>query len=357
MNKLSFQLQPGQIKKDSDISAVKKWCLILLPVAVFLLSFCCGRYSIAPGTVISVLKTNFLELFNISSSANFNDFEESVVLSIRMPRIILGMLVGAGLSVAGAALQGLFGNPLVSPQVLGVSSGSGFGAALAILLFGNAFSVQALSVITGLVAVGMTYSISRIRGGQSSIFMLVLAGTITAAFFEALISAAKLVADPFSKLPAITYWLMGSLANVSYKNVLSALPLITIGMAVLFLYRWRINVLSLDKDEAKALGVNLQRSRIIVILACSIITAASVSVCGIIGWIGLVIPHICRTIVGPNHKNLIPACMSVGGVYLVIIDNIARSATSTEIPLSILTAVVGAPFFAYLLKRSGGQWT
>ncbi len=250
----------------------------------------------------------------------------------------------------------MFSNPLVSPQVLGVSSGAGFGAALAILLLDSMFITQISAVLMGLAAVAITYFIGKLGKNSPTVFTLVLAGTITSAFFEALISGIKFVADPLSKLPQITYWLMGSLANTSMNDIKTSAPLIIIGSAILFFCRWRINILSLDEDEARATGINLQFSRILVILCCSVITAASVSVCGIIGWIGLVIPHICRSLVGPDNKKLIPACISIGSTYLILIDDLARSLTSAEIPLSILTALIGAPFFAYLLRRSGGEW-
>ena len=190
---------------------------------------------------------------------------------------------------------------------------------------------------------------------NSSVYTLVLAGIITSAFFEALISTIKFVADPLSKLPTITYWLMGSMASIAWRDLMMTAPIIGFGIAGLLIMRWRLNILSLDDDEARSMGININASRIMVIIFCTLITAASVSVCGIVGWVGLVIPHIGRIIVGPNHKNLLPACLSVGAVYLLLIDNLARSLVSTEIPLSILTALVGAPFFAYLLKRS--RWS
>lgn len=257
--------------------------------------------------------------------------------------------------MSGAALQGMFGNPLVSPQILGVSAGAGFGAALAILISGSVLLIQSMALLFGICAVALTYLISRIRGGSSTVYILVLAGVITTAFFEALISAVKFVADPFSKLPTITYWLMGSMASVSWHDVAVVAPIIILGIAGLFVIRWRLNILSLNEDEARSMGINVTASRILVISFCTLITAASVSVCGIIGWVGLVIPHVCRMLVGHNHLKLMPACVSVGAMYLLFIDDLARSIVATEIPLSILTALIGAPFFAYLLKRSGDQ--
>ncbi len=345
-------LNQESIQSIYRLPSTIKTILIILPFIVFFVSFCFGRYGVSPQTVLEVILSK-----TIGISGTYSSTDASVVMMLRFPRILMCMLVGAGLSMSGAALQGMFGNPLVSPQILGVSAGAGFGAALAILLSGSVFVIQSMAIIFGVCAVVLTYSISHVKGGNSSIYMLVLAGVITSAFFEALISIIKYVADPFSKLPTITYWLMGSMASVAWRDLLMVTPIIIVGIAGLLVIRWRLNILSLDDDEARSMGININVSRIMVIIFCTLITAASVSVCGIVGWVGLVIPHIGRIIVGPNHKNLIPACLSIGAVYLLIIDNLARSLVSTEIPLSILTAVVGAPFFAYLLKRSGGQWS
>ncbi len=340
------------VQNKYRIPLIIKIILIVLPVIVFMISFCFGRYGVSPQTVLEILWSKALGI-----QGDYNSIDASVVMVLRFPRILMCILVGAGLSMAGAALQGMFGNPLVSPQILGVSAGAGFGAALAILLSGSVFAIEAMAILFGVCAVAITYAISHVKGGNSSVYTLVLAGVITSAFFEALISTIKFVADPLSKLPTITYWLMGSMASVAWRDLMMAAPIIGFGIAGLLIMRWRLNILSLDDDEARSMGININASRIMVIIFCTLITAASVSVCGIVGWVGLVIPHIGRIIVGPNHKNLLPACLSIGAVYLLLIDNLARSLVSTEIPLSILTALVGAPFFAYLLKRSGGQWS
>lgn len=348
----STSLNQESIQNIYRIPASVKLTFAVVPFIAFFISFCFGRYGVSPQTVAEVIWTKAMGV-----SGTYSATDASVVMVLRFPRIVMCMFVGAGLSMSGAALQGMFGNPLVSPQILGVSAGAGFGAALAILLSGSVFVIQAMALFFGICAVMLTYSIGRVKGGNTSIYMLVLAGVITSALFEALISIIKYVADPFSKLPTITYWLMGSMASISWRDVVMVTPIIAFGIIGLLIMRWRLNILSLDDDEARSLGININASRIIVIILCTIITAASVSVCGIVGWVGLVIPHIGRIMVGPNHKNLIPACLSIGAVYLLLIDNLARSLVSTEIPLSILTAIVGAPFFAYLLKRSGGQWS
>ena len=325
--------------------------LILLPVIFFFIAICMGRYGIAPGTALSILISNFMPV-----TPYWAEIEESVVMGIRLPRVLLAMAVGAGLAVAGASFQGLFGNPLVSPHILGVSSGAGFGAALGILISGEVVAVQGLALVFGIIAITITYMISRLKN-NTPLFMLVLSGVIVGAFFQALISLIKYVADPEDKLPAIVYWLMGSMAGASYSDLLSGVPLIIIGIVILILMRWRINILSLNEEEAQSLGINVQRNRWAVIAAATIITAAAVSLCGIVGWVGLVIPHIARMIVGPDHKILLPVSVSIGACYLLIIDTVARTATAAEVPLSILTAIIGAPFFAYLLRKTGGKWS
>ncbi|WP_061214073.1 FecCD family ABC transporter permease [Syntrophomonas wolfei] len=336
---------------ESKKSTLIMTILILMPLLAFFLSLCIGRYHIEAGRTAGIL---FSAIAHIEQAGL--ELEQSIVLDIRLPRALLAMMVGAGLAVSGAAFQGLFGNPLVSPHILGVSSGAGFGAAMGILLSGHLAVVQLLALLFGILAVMATFMISRLKG-STQLFMLVLAGVIVGAFFQALISLIKYVADPQDKLPTIVYWLMGSLTGASFHDLLIAIPLIGAGIIIIFLLRWRINILSLDEDEARSMGINVQLTRWIVIAAATIITATSVSLCGIIGWVGLVIPHIGRMLVETDHRKLIPACISIGAFYLLLIDDIARTATAAEIPLSILTAVIGAPFFAYLLRKTGGKWS
>jgi iron complex transport system permease protein len=218
---------------------------------------------------------------------------------------------------------------------------------------GNQIIVQLVSLAFGLGAIGLTWVISKTRG-RRSILMIVLSGSITGAFFQALISLVKYVADPETKLPAITYWLMGSIADVSFKNILMGAPLMITGIVILLALRWRLNLLSLSEDEAKSLGVNVHRSRWTVILASTMITASAVSLCGQIGWVGLVVPHVARMIAGSDHRRMLPLSIALGAGYLLLVDTFARSATSAEIPLSILTAMIGAPFFAMLLRKTQG---
>lgn len=328
-----------------------KWTLLwLLPVLVCVIALAVGRYYVAPETVVKILLTKVIPV-----ESTWKEFDYSVVIQIRLPRVALAALVGAALSIAGASFQGIFGNPLASPDALGVSSGAGFGAALALLMFHELLAVQLMALGFGIAAIGGTFLLSRVHKGRQ-VLMLILAGVVVSTFFQSLISLIKYIADPDSKLPTITYWLMGSLAAASYRDLVIAAIFIAGGVLVLMLVRWRINLLSLNEDEARSMGVNVARLRWIVIAASTLVTAATVSTCGFIGWVGLVIPHAARMLVGSDYRAILPASLSLGAVYMLVIDMIARTATAAEIPLSILTAIAGAPFFGYLLKKTGGGW-
>ncbi|MGG0891074.1 FecCD family ABC transporter permease [Cytobacillus horneckiae] len=331
-------------------SKMIKLLLWTLPFFFGLLSIGIGRFEVEFIVQVKILLS---QLFPIEQT--WTQMEETIVMNVRLPRILLAMLIGGGLAIAGAAFQGMFANPLVSPDILGVSAGAGFGASIGILLFGNGVSMQILALIMGMLAIGFAFVISGSKR-EMPIFMLVLAGVVTSALFQALISLVKFLADPEEKLPSITYWLMGSLGTAGYKELLIGGPLIIIGMIILYACRWRLNILSLSDEEAKSLGINVVRMKWLVIIGATLITSASVAIAGIIGWVGLIIPHIARMIVGSNNQYVLPASISIGAVYLLIIDTLARSLTAAEIPLSILTAIVGAPFFAYLLRKTGGGW-
>lgn len=284
------------------------------------------------------------------------DTASSIVLNIRLPRALLGALVGASLAVSGAAFQGVFRNPLVSSSILGVSPGAGFGAALAILLFNNtSYMIYLFAFGFGILAVLLSYLIGRSYKTTPAI-MLVLGGTIISSVFSSLISLVKYMADPSDQLPQITFWLMGSLASASYQDIMIAGIPMVLGMAGLVAIRWRINILSMGDKEARAMGVNTSFLKVVLISCATLATAGAVCVSGIIGWVGLIIPHISRMIVGNDNRFLIPATMSIGACYLVIVDNLSRILTGSEIPLGILTAIIGAPFFVYLLKRKVGGW-
>ncbi|MFJ7980811.1 FecCD family ABC transporter permease [Lysinibacillus xylanilyticus] len=333
---------------------MKKWKILilwLLPILVAIVSLGVGRFEVGLEHIVKILASKVIPI-----EQTWTQMEETVVMNIRLPRILLALLIGGGLSIAGAGFQGMFGNPLVSPDILGVSAGAGFGASLGILLFGQNFIAQMMALIFGLGAIGFTYLIAGAKK-NAPIFMFVLAGVVTSALFNALISLTKFVADPEEKLPAITYWLMGSLGTATYKDLFIGGPLILIGIILLYLLRWRLNILTLPEDEAKSMGIPVTRLKWLVIFGATLITAASVAVAGIVGWVGLIIPHVARMLVGNNNQFVLPVSVAIGSIYLLIIDDLARSLTATEIPLSILTAIIGAPFFAYLLRRSGGGWT
>lgn len=325
--------------------------LTVLPVIVFILSFFIGRYPVSPLDVVIALGSG---IFHIPT--NLSPAVYTVVWNIRLPRIAATMIVGAALSISGAAFQGIFRNPLVSPDILGVSSGAGFGAALAILIGVTAVIIQGMAFIGGLIAVSLTYFLSKTFRGNTTL-MMVLGGIAIAALFTAFTSLIKYVADPYNKLPEITYWLMGSLANVNTGSIFMIIIPVIIGFTVLLMIRWRLNVLSMGDEEARALGVDTEKLRIIVILSCTLLTSAAVSISGVIGWVGLVMPHVGRMIVGPDHRKLLPASIMLGAMFLLVVDDICRTATTVEIPLGIVTAIIGAPFFLYLLHRGYQGWS
>ncbi len=331
-------------------SPVRTVGLVLLPLIVFTVSIFLGRYPLSPLTVLKVLASRALPI-----EPTWPDVAETIVFQIRLPRALLAGSVGASLAISGAAFQGMFRNPLVSSQILGVSAGAGFGAALAILIAGNPVVVQASAFAFGLAAVALTYTISRVYRTTPTL-MLVLSGIVVGALFAALISLVTFVADPFDELPTIVFWLMGSLSSASNGDVVSTLPLMIAGTAGLLLVRWRLNVLSMGDEQARSLGVNTEVLKRFVIVCATVVSAAAVSVTGIIGWVGLVIPHIARMLFGADHRVVLPASISLGSAYLLAVDDLARSATTVEIPLSIVTAIIGAPFFAYLLRRTRGAW-
>jgi iron complex transport system permease protein len=326
------------------------FAMILVPLAALYVSLFVGRFYVPAGAVARILASH---LFPISH--NWSASVETIVLQIRLPRAVMAMFVGAGLSISGAAYQGMFRNPLVSPDILGVTAASGLGAALALLCSGGAVAVELTAFLFGILGVGLTYLLARTYR-STPVLMLVLSGVVVAAFFSALLSGTKYVADPDSKLPAITYWLLGSLNGISARSLGMALPPIVLGGVGLMMVRWRLNVLSMGDEEAGSLGIRTDRLKAVIIACTTLITAAAVSVCGIVGWVGLVIPHLTRMWVGPDHRTLLPMACSIGATYLLLIDDVARTASAGEIPLGILTAVVGAPFFAYLLRKTQGAW-
>lgn len=321
------------------------WPLLVVLVGVIVaLSLLFGRYALSLETVLDVI-------FRRSAA---NEMASNVVLSIRLPRVLLALMVGAGLAISGACFQGVFQNPLVSPDVLSVSSGAAFGAVLGIMTFNTGLSNTLFALAFGCISVFLTYFMARIRR-QVTALSLVLSGIIISAFFNALISVMKYVADTETQLPAITYWLLGSFASTTYQHVLTIVFPVVAGILLLLAMGYKINILSLGDEEAHILGINPVRSRVIVIAAATLITASCVTVTGIVGWVGLVIPHIARMLVGPDHSKLLPASMLIGASFMALVDLVARTVSPSEIPVGILTALVGAPFFALLFRKTQGE--
>ena len=283
--------------------------------------------------------------------------DERVLLTIRGPRVLAGVTVGAALAAAGVVYQGLFRNPLVLPDVLGVSAGAGLGAVAGIFLSLPMLAIQLMAFAGGLATVALVYLVAAAVQGRDPTLVLVLGGVVVGALAGAAISLLKILADPYDQLPAITFWLLGSLASLRGGDLQSLVPIVLAGLVPLVLLRWRIDVLSLGDEEARALGIEAGRLRALVIAAATLITASVVAAVGVIGWVGLVIPHIARMLVGPSFRRLLPAAMLMGAGYLVVVDVLARSIGRIEIPLGILTAVVGAPFFLWLLWRGRHGWS
>ena len=278
---------------------------------------------------------------------------DTVIWQLRLPRILAAILVGASLAVAGAAYQGMFRNPLVSPDILGVSAGAGLGAICAIFFNLPMYMVQLFAFAGGLFAVAAVYALASLVRRHDPVLVLVLAGIALGALLGAGISLLKILADPYTQLPTITFWLLGGLHSVNLSDLAYSAPLMLLGLTPLVLLRWRMNLLSLSDDEASALGVNLVRTRLLLIFSATLMTASAVSFTGIIGWVGLVIPHIARLLVGPHFSRLLPVSLLLGATFLLLTDTLARNIAGIELPLGILTALVGAPFFMYLLARGG----
>lgn len=334
------------MKKIGTLSIGWKIILIILPFVVAILALGIGRFQISPVEILLSIGAKF------SGGAGLSDMAEMTIWNVRMPRIILAVLVGAGLSVAGCGFQSLFANPLATPDTLGVASGASFGAALGLLLGLGMAGVQLTALLMGAIAVTLTWLAG--SGKSRGLSTIVLSGIMIGSLFSALVSLVKFVADEESQLPAITYWLMGGLNNAGYDTIKLGAPPIIIGIVILFLIRWRMNLLPLSDDEARSSGVNIKALRVVTIICATGITASCVSMCGQVGWVGLLIPHICRMKFGSNHMSLIPASISLGAAFMIVVDTIARSVSATEIPVSILTAIIGAPFFIILMRRSGG---
>ena len=333
----------------SKVTWKVKLLIALAVVVAFFFSFMMGKYAMTP---VEVCQTFWAHFFD---PANVDPKMDRVLFRIRLPRVGVCMLVGAALAVAGASYQGMFKNPLTSPDLLGASAGASLGACLA-LLWGLAGEyVQLFAFAGGMLAVGMAVWLNH-QVDYDPTLGLVLAGILVSTLFQSGMSMVKFLADADDKLPTITFWLMGSFANVDASDFLMCLAPMLIGFVILMSQSWKLNVLSFGDEEARAMGIKTGRTRLLVIFASTLITSASVAVAGIVGWIGLVIPHLARAIVGPNYKVLLPCSMVVGAVYLLLVDNIARLAMTVEVPIGILTAILGVPFFVVIFKHNMKGW-
>lgn len=321
----------------------------VLLVALVLLSLTVGKYPIALLDVFKALTSSL-------TGAHVEPTVPNVIDNIRLPRVAAGVLVGAALAAAGATYQGVFRNPLVSPDVLGVSAGASLGAVVGIFLSQPIVVIQVLAFGGGLLAVAAVYAVGSAIRNRDPVLVLILAGVAIGALVGSAISLVKILADPYDQLPSITYWLLGSLTSVDNADVLSVLPAFIVGLIPLTLLRWRINLLSLGEEDARSLGVRTRLLRATLIASATLITSAAVSITGTIGWIGLVIPHIARLLVGADFRRLLPASMLLGASYLLVVDMLARSIALIEVPLGILTAAVGAPFFIWLLASGRRGW-
>ncbi|MGE0558784.1 MAG: FecCD family ABC transporter permease [Burkholderiales bacterium] len=324
-------------------------CAILL--AVVAVAFSLGRYPVTLPDLVRVLWA-----WASGGVSGLDATVEAVVLQIRGPRVLAALMVGAALAAAGAAYQSLFRNPLVSPDILGVSAGAAVGAVLGIFLSLGVVMIQSMAFAGGLLAVGMVYFVAKSVRGHDPLLVLVLAGVVLGALLGACVALMKYLADPYNQLPAITFWLLGSLASTDDRDMWAATPLLLIGLLPLWLLRWRINVLSLDDEEARALGVPTARIRIAVIVGATLMTSAAVAISGVIGWIGLVIPHFARLLTGPDFTRLLPVSVLLGAGFLVAVDTLARTIASIEVPLGVLTAFVGTPLFLWQLATARRSW-
>lgn len=332
-------------RDDGRLHPYVYFILIFFPLACGLIGLSMGRMDIKISEIILFFK-------NLIGGGQVDPLMESLIINIRLPRVITALIVGGGLTAAGIAFQALFSNPLATPDILGVTSAASLGAVLGIILSLGTMGIQVLAMIFGLLSILIT--INLVKKDETSMIMLVLAGIIVSSLANALASLLKYTADPMDKLPQITYWLMGSFGRTSYKNLALASPLILISIFVIYKMRWSLNLLSLSEDEARSLGINVKKTRLIFILAATLITASSVSICGQIGWIGLIIPHLVRLMVGSNNLYTLPLGISFGAGFMILIEALSRTVSVIELPISILTAIIGAPIFIILMRRSGG---
>ncbi|SDF13344.1 FecCD family ABC transporter permease [Sporomusa acidovorans] len=343
------------LKKDKGVRQIRKdlaklTIMLAVLVLAFFASFLVGRYPVSPDIVLAILCSKVVALPQV-----WNDTLETIVFKIRLPRIAAALLVGSALAVSGAAYQNLFRNPLVSPSLLGASWGAAFGAVLGMILHLSWIWVEISAFAFGLVAVLTAIAVGSWFGNKSMI-SLVLAGIAVSAFFQALVSVLKYLADPMNTLPEISFWLMGGLSKIKEQDVVWSLLPILLPMIILYFVRWQINVLSIGEEEAHTLGVNVRRTRLVVLACATLLAAAATSIGGIIQWVGLLIPHAVRMLFGANFAIVLPASVVTGATFLLIMDNLSRSIASLEIQVGILTSLLGAPFFVFLLAKAKRGW-
>jgi iron complex transport system permease protein len=315
-------------------------------------AFSVGRFPVTPAELLAVVWSKLT-----GAPHGLPASIDTVVLNVRGPRIVAAILVGAALAAAGAAYQGLFRNPLVSPDILGVSSGAALGAVVGIYLSLGVVAIQTLAFLVGLGAVAVVYAVGAALRRHDPVLVLVLAGIVIGTLLGSCVSLLKYLADPYNQLPAITFWLLGSLASVTLGDVRAVAPSVLLGLVPLVLLRWQMNVMTLGEDEARALGVDTRRLRLTVVAAATLMTAGVVSISGVVGWIGLLVPHLARFLVGPDFRRLLPASILLGAGYLLAVDTLARTVARIEIPLGVLTAFIGAPFFIWILAASRRGWS
>lgn len=322
--------------------------LLSLPIFAFFFSMFVGTFPVQPLELLDLIASH---LFGYSTS--YPEVYNTVIFQVRLPRVLLGMMVGASLTISGATFQGIFRNPLVSPYILGLSSGAAFGASLS-LAFLPGVSIQFAAFFFSLLAVGLTYFMATTRR-STPVVSLVLAGVIVSAVFDSLLAIVQIAVNE-KALQSIVYWIMGSLGTASWSKIYSAFPFFAIGCAVMLLLRWRLNVLALGDEEARSVGLNPEVYKIVFIVAASLVASSAVAVAGVIGLVGLIVPHMLRMLFGPDHKTLIPLSLTFGASFLVLVDDFARAGMGFEVPVGVITTLVGAPFFAYLLRtvQSGG---
>lgn len=352
----SEKIQAQNIGKNKkSVYRLRFLILIIIFIGIFFISFLLGKYSISLSELFHILIWKTGELINISGDNEkqlWDTAAATVFLRVRLPRVLAAAMIGAALSAAGASYQGLFRNPMVSPDILGASSGAGFGAALALICSFGYFGVSISAFVSGLIAVFLAYGLSRASRIDSTLSM-VLSGMMISSLFTAATSFLKLIADPNEQLPVITYWLMGSLSSIRMSDVIFLAIPISVGLILLYCLRWKLNLLTVEDEEAESMGINTRRLRLIVIVCATLVTAACVSVSGLIGWIGLVIPHFGRLLFGYDYRRLMPASILMGASFLIVVDDAARLITSSELPIGILTAFIGAPVFAWLILTGG----